>query len=88
MSEQPIWNVAYLDKIGWEDSLPLWVLEAIRSEDILLATIGGIGRVLLLGSLLLRLLLHSLPVPVTQAVQHQLLISCRHHRTIWGPNVI
>ena len=45
-----MWNVAYLDKIGWEDSLPLRVLEAIRSEDILLATIGGIGRVLLLGS--------------------------------------
>ena len=82
-----MWNVAYLDKIGWEDSLPLRVLEAIRSEDILLAT-GGIGRVLLLGSLLLRLLLHSLPVPVTQAVQHQLLISCWDHRTIWGPNVI
>ena len=82
-------NLAYLDKIRWEDSLPFRVLEAVRSEYILLPA-GAISCVLLLGllllllllpELLLCLLLHPLPV-LAQAVQHQLLVGCRHHRTI------
>ena len=90
-------SFAYFDKIRWEDSLPFRILEAVRSEDILLAA-GAIGRVLLLLGgllllllpvllllplpvLLLSLLLHPLPV-LAQAVQYQLLVGCRHHRTI------